>query len=162
MMANGAALPPKLHWGLVLLLTVVTCGLFSAVWGLMQTWWVKQVDAGSTAFRRMWISLGIVYSYGFAGNFLTPWMRYDNEGQVITEGLAVLFGLGMLICMLVSLVIYYMSLFDARSSIERYFRDVEPLDVQINPAFLALGGIFYLQYHLTRIAQWKTTGQLPL
>jgi|GEM_PF-474664 len=162
MMANGAALPPKLHWGLVLLLTIVTCGFFSAVWGLMQTWWVKQVDVGSTAFRRMLISIGMIYGYALAGNFLTPWMEHDNGSRPIVEGLMALFGLGMLICMLVSIVIYYMSLFDTRSSIERYFRDVEPLDVQINPAFLALGGIFYLQYHLTRIAQWKTTGQLPL
>src|SRR6202046_5358022 len=41
--------PPNLHWGLVLLFSILTCGLFSAAWNLVQAAWMKKVAPQSTA-----------------------------------------------------------------------------------------------------------------
>jgi hypothetical protein len=36
--------PPSLHWALVLLLTVLTCGLFGVVWMFVHAVWVRRID----------------------------------------------------------------------------------------------------------------------
>src|SRR5712691_9143518 len=41
--------PPSLHWGLVLLLTVLTSGIFHSVWGIVQALWMKKVQPTSKA-----------------------------------------------------------------------------------------------------------------
>src|SRR5580658_730212 len=42
--------PPNLHWGLVLLFSLLSCGLFSSAWNLVQAAWMKKVAPQSTAF----------------------------------------------------------------------------------------------------------------
>lgn len=41
--------PPNLHWGLVLLFSLLSCGLFSAGWNLVQAAWMKKVAPDSRA-----------------------------------------------------------------------------------------------------------------
>jgi hypothetical protein len=36
--------PPKLHWALVLLFTVLTLGIFLIVWMFIQSSWAKKID----------------------------------------------------------------------------------------------------------------------
>ena len=38
---TNVPLPPKLHWGWVLLLTIVTAGLFYVIWSFVQAVWVR-------------------------------------------------------------------------------------------------------------------------
>src|SRR6266478_6955473 len=48
--AAAAALypaPPSLHWAIVLLLTIVTCGLFLWIWALVEAYWVRKVQPES-------------------------------------------------------------------------------------------------------------------
>ncbi len=40
----GIELPPDLHWGLVLFLQVITCGVFWFVWAFVQANWAKKLD----------------------------------------------------------------------------------------------------------------------
>jgi GYF domain 2 len=47
--------PPSLHWGIVLLLSVVTCGLFSSVWAIVEAAWVKKVQPESKGLL-LWAS----------------------------------------------------------------------------------------------------------
>src|SRR5882724_8047742 len=39
--------PPDFHWGLVLLLTVVTCTLFSSIWLIVEAVWIKKIKPQS-------------------------------------------------------------------------------------------------------------------
>ncbi len=39
--------PPSLHWALVLLLSVVTCGIFLWIWALVEANWVRKVQPTS-------------------------------------------------------------------------------------------------------------------
>src|SRR3954465_1552149 len=41
-MMTGNA-PPNLHWGVVLALGIVTCGLFGGVWGFVQAIYVRKL-----------------------------------------------------------------------------------------------------------------------
>ncbi|MCZ2156323.1 MAG: DUF4339 domain-containing protein, partial [Bryobacterales bacterium] len=66
-MANGAPLPPNLHWGVVLLLSLVTCGFFAMVWMLMQAWWLKQLRDGN---RAIWMLAGS-FGTSYAGSIFT-------------------------------------------------------------------------------------------
>lgn len=40
---------PKLHWGLVLLLSLMTCGIFLPFWALRQAFWARQAEPGNNA-----------------------------------------------------------------------------------------------------------------
>lgn len=42
--------PPRLHWGVVFGLSVITFGIFGMVWLLVQAYWVKKVNGSSKAF----------------------------------------------------------------------------------------------------------------
>src|ERR1700757_3459334 len=41
--------PPNLHWGLLILLSVITCGIFRWVWVMIEAAWVKKVQPESKA-----------------------------------------------------------------------------------------------------------------
>src|SRR6266849_5239206 len=51
--------PPGLHWGLVLLLTVLTCGIFHWVWGIVQASWMKKVQPSSKAMIYYIVALAL-------------------------------------------------------------------------------------------------------
>jgi hypothetical protein len=36
--------PPNLHWGLVLLFVVISCGLFGIAWEIVQAAWMKKIE----------------------------------------------------------------------------------------------------------------------
>jgi hypothetical protein len=41
-----------------------------------------------------------------------------------------------------------------------YFNTVEPIALRLSGVMTFFFGILYLQYHMTRIADWKRTGVL--
>src|SRR5258707_13610895 len=41
--------PPSLHWGIVLLLGIVTCSIFWWIWALVEANWVRKVQPNSKA-----------------------------------------------------------------------------------------------------------------
>src|SRR5438105_15138045 len=41
--------PSALHWGILVLLGVLTCGLFGWVWAFIEAAWVKKIDPASKA-----------------------------------------------------------------------------------------------------------------
>src|SRR4029077_6656672 len=52
--------PPALHWGILVLLGVLTCGLFGWVWAFIQAAWVKKIDPQSKALLYYGISVGLL------------------------------------------------------------------------------------------------------
>lgn len=161
-MANGAPLPPKMFWGVVLMLVPFTCGMFSVIWMFMQTWWMRQLDRNNKAIWYLVVSTGCWYCPFLGAGFVEPLLTFSKwSGSGELGDMAAIAASGvMLFGMLASIVFYFVSLFQMREGLLRYFNEVENIGLQLNPVFTALGGIFYLQYHLTRIADWKTTGEL--
>ncbi len=122
--------PPSLHWGVAVLLGVLTCGLFGWVWAFIQAAWVKKVQPESKALIYYGISVGLfvlmfgsAFAAGASGNLIVGW-------------------------------------FDMRSSIEEHYNTAEPIGLSLNAvitflmSFILLGHI-YFQFHFTRINEMK-------
>jgi hypothetical protein len=159
----GAAAPPALHWALVLLIAAFTSGLFITIWGFIEANWVKTIDPASRAVRDMAIGvffpiIGIVVMLvmlvagGVAG-------QLDHPGIVLAGSLAT--GALIFSCLaIVGFVFTLKAFFGMRDSMERYYNTVEPINLRMSAVMLFFFNVLYLQYHMSRIADWKRTGVL--
>jgi uncharacterized membrane protein len=144
---TNAPLPPKLHWTLVLLFTLLTFGLFVIVWLFIQAAWVKKIDPRSRALTMMAIYLALVV----VGQAISA--ASEKESAEAAAG-------GMLV--LIGSVVAVVGMFSMRRSMIDYYNSVEPIGLKLSAALTFFFGLFYLQYHMTRIAKWKQGGVLPL
>ncbi len=140
---QGQPLPPKLHWGLVLLFSVLTVGIFSVVWMFIQSSWVRKIDSQSNATKYL-IGYLVLALAGFA---------MEEWGSKGTQGLG-------LFLQLLSYVLFYCGYYSMRRSMLSYYNSVEPIALKLSSAMVFFFSMFYLQHHMTRIAQWKMGGAL--
>jgi hypothetical protein len=133
-------LPPKLHWGLVLLFNVLTLGIFVCVWMFIQSSWIRRIDPKSNATMISAGYLGLTILAGVAG---FVW------GQ----------GLATLLRLAAGGVVIYGS-FSMRRSMVEYFNTVDPIGLRMSGVMTFFFNILYCQHHMTRIAEWKITDVL--
>lgn len=130
--------PPGLHWGIVLALEIVTCGLFGWAWAIVQALWVRKVEPSSR---------GIYYIVVGVALFLVAITLNVGQGRSETPvGGAV---------NLVAIVFWLVGVFSMKGSIEDYFNSVEPIGLQLSGVMTFFFNIVYFQYHFTEIAQMK-------
>lgn len=141
------AIPVDLHWALVLLLGLISCGLFFSAWLIVEAAFVRKIRRESKGL--LLICVGIGGAYG--SSFLSGFLRALNGGQS-NPGWTVLY-LG---CLVVQLV----GIFAVRSDLEEYYNSVEPINLQLSGVMTFFFSVFYFQYHLSRISRWKKTGIL--
>lgn len=132
--------PPNLHWGIAVLLGVITCGLFGWVWAFVQAVWVRKVQPASKA---------LLY-YGIAVGLLACSLVLNSSGGYATRQYSSILNLA-------GAVMWLVASFSMRNSIEEHYIVTEPL-----PGGLALSGvmtfffnIYYFQYHFTKINEMK-------
>ncbi len=144
---GGGTVPPSLHWALVLVIGMVTCGIFTLVWLFIQAAFVKKIRPASNA-TMMYIAaivLGLV-GYGMAvGSALADVRILGALGGLIYLGAA---------------VVFIMTHFKMRSLLLEYYNTVEPINLRLSGVMTFFFSIYYFQYHFTRIAEWKRTGVL--
>jgi hypothetical protein len=145
--ASSVPLPPKLHWALVLLFTLVTFGIFFIVWIFIQAAWVKKIHPRSNAMTLLVVYLALV----LLGNVISGASQKDSS-EAAMGSLLVLAG------SIVSIV----GIFSMRRAMINYYNTVEPIGLKLSGVLTFFLGVFYLQYHMTRIIRWKETGILPL
>jgi len=136
--------PPSLHWGILVLLGVLTCGLFGWVWAFVQAAWVRKVDPESKALLYYGISVGLLvlmFGAGFA------------EGMAGRPGAAN--GGIFLICRIAGGIMWLVAAFNMRSSIEDHYYSKEPIGLSLNGVMTFFFSIYYFQYHFTRINEMK-------
>jgi uncharacterized protein DUF4339 len=126
-------LPPNLHWGVAILLTVITCFLFWWIWAFVQAAWARKVEPASKA---------LVLSFGAGAMSI-----YDIEAARAFAGLLNLAGFAIAI----------VAGFNLRATIEEHYIVRDPL-----PGGFALSGVMtfffsnlYFQYHFTKIREMK-------
>jgi hypothetical protein len=135
--------PPKLHWALVLLFGVLSFGIFIAVWAFVQSTWVRKINPQSNAT-----------------NYLIGYVALAVVGAVMGEAdSSATQGLGVLL-QLASYVLFYCGYYSMRRSMIDYFNKVEPIGLQLSGVMLFFFSVLYLQHHMTRIAEWKKTGNI--
>lgn len=155
-MANGAPLPPDLHWGLLLLLHFPTCGMLTLVWLFMQAWWVKQIDSSSKAIWYFAAYLGISYVIGIPVGVGINLL--ESSGPIDSELVVWVFAIAMILMSFGSAALYLVGVFSMRRSMLNYFNYQENIQLQLNGVLTFFFALWYFQYHMSRIAKWKKTG----
>jgi len=146
-MQGNPIVPPDFHWGLVLLIGVVTCGLFFSAWMIVEAVFVRKIKPESKGLMFVIISIALSYVGGFANGFYSA-LNHTNPQPL--SGLITL----------ISVAILLVGAFQMRSDLEEYYNTTEPINLQLSGVMTFFFAIFYFQHHFSRIAQWKKTGIL--
>ena len=136
--------PPNLHWGLVLLIAIFTCGIFGVVWLFIQAAWMRKVNPRSNAIF-YYIAYAVIAYGGSIARFslmISSGMQHRYTG----------IGLGMT---LISIVLVELGFFDMRQTLEEHFNGPEPIGLSLSGVMTFFFGPYYFQYHLTRINELK-------
>lgn len=136
--------PPDMHWAAVLLLSMVTCGIFGLVWFYKQAAFVKRLDPRNQAIQFFFGYIAVLFAsilISFMGrlttlliiNFLLPWA---------------------------ALALLLAAVFSMRTVLQRHYNTVENIGLRLGPVMTFFFNMLYFQYHFSRINRWKKTGQL--
>ena len=132
--------PPNLHWGLVLLFGILTCGLFSIIWDIVQASWMKKVDPESKAFS--------IY-LGAAGALVLIFVMSFMAGMAHTTNSLT----GVL--QIVYSVILIVGRFSFKASMEKHYNTAEPMGLALSGVMTFFFGGIYFQYHFNDIMKRK-------
>jgi hypothetical protein len=135
------ALAPNLPWWVLLLLSVVTCGIFTCVWMIVQAIAVQRLDPKSKAVIYYGAAIGLFFINGFLD--AQPAIRTINA-----------------LIRLAGIVIIVAGHFSIKGSLEEYFNRTEPIRLQLSGVMTFFFNTFYFQYHFNRIQRWRETGVL--
>jgi hypothetical protein len=136
--------PPNLHWALVLLIGVFTCGLFSIVWSFVQAAWMRKVNPRSNAI--FFYVAYVVISFG--GTFTRMFLMFTSGFHHQYLGLAIPIWV-------ITIVLVELAFFDMRRSMEQHFNGPEPIGLSLSGVMTFFFGMLYFQYHFTRINELK-------
>lgn len=144
--------PPNLHWALVLILAICTCGLFAVIWDFVQVLWMKRIEPQTRAFP--YFIAYVILSFLNGGLSFRASAIAMHTGHHHTSVLSALTGIAAFV-----LVILYR--FAMRDSLERHFNGPEPLGLQLGPIMTFFFGGLYFQYHFNRLNAIKQAMRHP-
>jgi len=132
--------PPNLHWGLVLLFAVISCGFFIVAWEIVQAVWMKKIEPTSKA----------IYCFGIAGAMqltilLLGIITASNHTQ---DPMVPIF---RLIYAMMALA----GRFSFKSSMEDHFNRSEPMGLSLSGVMTFFFGGIYFQYYINDIVRRK-------
>jgi hypothetical protein len=136
---------PNLHWGLVLLFTLLTCGIFIYVWDIVQAVWLKKIEPESKA---LYIYLG--------GDFVVLVIFAESFRAAFTHTTSPFVGLLQLVLAVVIIV----GRFNFRHWMEKHYNEAEPMGLQLSGVMTFFFGTFYFQYHINDINSRKAADRL--
>lgn len=131
--------PPRLHWGWVLLLSILTLGIFDLLWMVVQANWVKKVAGYERPF---WWTLAylifhcLVIAAGIAGYLFAPLLQQQDifALYVITVQEVGRWG---------GLVLWIVCVFMLEGGL-----DSPPINIPLSGFMTFFFGPLYFQYHL--------------
>jgi hypothetical protein len=136
--------PPNLHWALVLLIGVFTCGLFIVVWDIVQASWMRKVNPRSNALF-LYIAEFVISLFGGGARFTL--MAASSFSHTYA-------GAGFLV-FAATFTLLELARFDMRRSMEEHFNGPEPIGLSLGGVMTFFFGSLYFQYHFTRINELK-------
>jgi hypothetical protein len=135
------ALPPNLHWSIVLILGVITRQLFNLIWALVQGNWARQLSGDNKP-----LVLVAMYPAGMIAGILTGVLFRNST----LGGLFIIAGA----------IVYLVGVFSIKAAMEEYYNSTENIGLQLSGAMTFFFSTVYIQYHINSIARWKKTGVL--
>jgi hypothetical protein len=143
--------PPDLHWALVLLITVLTCGLFNSVWLIVEAAWIRKIEPQSRGLMLVILGMASVYGGQLASGVISG-LNNSEPNPIVSLVLGFLVLAGGIILLVAAFVM--------RNDLENYYNGVEPINLQLSGVMTFFFNVYYFQYHFSRIAKWKKTGVL--
>ena len=144
---------PNLHWGLYLLFSVLTCGLFSVVFTCVQAAWLKKVQPNSNGLI-FYIATYVIYVIravrSRAATLSMFALMNHHHGFTAAPGAAFAVPLFFLYWALL-----FTTRFVMRNSLQEHFNTVEPIGLNLNPVMTFFFGGVYFQAELNRINAMK-------
>ena len=144
--------PPRLHWAWVLVLSIVTLGLFWNVWLVVQAWWVKKATGKNRPFA--WalaytLSLPVIIALAIVASVV---FYMTKRGDFISDLTAQLSDLSRV----VAILLYLASVFLLKSALES-----APISIPLHGLGALFFGPIYFQYYLhDYIVEGKTGEQV--
>lgn len=146
-------MPPDMQWWMVLLIGMVTCGIFIIFWIYKQVQFVKRIDPSTQAgtFYKYALLLYVGgYILAIVGAFAAAAM--GSELAMIIPMLGQLVVLGGAVCLI-------LAAFKMRASIHNYYTTVEPMGIDLMDTTGAVltffFSVYFFQYHFANIAARK-------
>lgn len=126
--------PPSLHWGIAVLLGVLTCGLFGWVWAIVQANWMRKVQPASKALVMWSIAVFLLLIDIVLG------VSHDDTAKALG-----------IVARLGGAILWIAASFNMRSSLEEHYNTAEPIGLDLNGVMTFFFNVYYFQYHFTRI-----------
>ena len=145
--------PPNLNWGLVLLFGFLTCGLFTLVYDLIQTLWVKKVEPTSKVL--LYYILFMAFEFLNIGTSIGRMTLIMHGRPPAMNSQTILFSLLSFAISIGVLVMFIVYRFSMRSELERHFNGPEPVGLRLSGVMTFFFGGLYFQYHFNRINEIK-------
>ncbi len=156
--AQPGRIPPSLHWALVLLLSLVTCGIFHMIWMFVEASFVKKLRPDCKAVMMYAIGL-VMYGIALVAEFARAFAS-GLAGAVGNSEFAVLTGLLSTVGPLAYIVLFQIGNFSIKNCLEDYYNSEEPIQLRLSGVMTFFFNVLYFQYHFSRIAAWKRTGYI--
>ena len=137
-------LPPNWHWGIVLVLGIVTRQLFNLVWALIQANWARKLIKDNKP-----MVLVAMYPAGMVAGILSIAL-FRGQGLAALGGLFIVAGA----------IVYIVGVFSIKNAMEQYYTTTENIGLSLSGVMTFFFSTVYLQYHINKIAKWKKTGVL--
>lgn len=138
-------LAPNLHWGILLLLEIVTRQLFNLIWSLVQANWARKLIKDNKP-----LVLVAMYPAGMITGIMAEVVGHGGDAA----------GIAAALCIFGGLIAYIIGIFAIRSAMEEYYNSTENIGLSMSGAMTFFFSTIYIQYHINRIARWKKTGEL--
>lgn len=123
--------PPDFHWALVLLIALLTCGIFVSVWIIVEAAWIRKIKPQSKGL--LLVVLGTASVCGFQlAPYVIPGLSHSEPNPVL--GLLVLAGA----------IVLLVGTFVMRSDLEDYYNAVEPINLQLSGVMTFFFSVYYL------------------
>lgn len=129
--------PPRLHWGWVLALNLITALLFYGVWLMVQSNWSRRARGRSVAFP---ISI-VLFAAQLGLLFLNP----SNGGMIVVLGFVISTKASDLVALfwLIAVLLQISNLFILRRELMN-----KPISIHLSGLATLFFGPVYFQYHL--------------
>lgn len=139
--------PPNLHWGLVLLFCVLTCGMFNAAWGIVLSAWMRKVSPQSKALYYYIAWAGCLAAIFFS-SFIAAQQHISNPVTTILQ--------------LVSFVLSLVARYSLRASLEEHYNSAEPMGLALSGVMTFFFDAIYFQYHVNDIIRRKNFDRMSM
>jgi hypothetical protein len=144
---NLVALPPNLHWAVLLVLVLLTRQLFNWIWAFVLANWARRLSGSNT-------SMVLVAMY--PGGIIAGIVAFALSQQMRAPGIAVIGG-----CLILGgAIAYIVGIFKIKAAMEDYYNSTENIGLVLSGVMSFFFSSVYLQYHVNSIARWKKTGVL--